>query len=156
MWASLGTPARPGVHAPSGGTGAPPLGQSPAAPGSPPDPSAGGTTQGGLTRRVRGAQMPSTQPLSLRRSGAAAGPQPGRAAGQPQPGAVGQPGSGGPPGHGVPPPAAGPAPGAALGRRRSSGERGEAPASDVYGFLSSFTSGVQRGLDEARRADDGR
>jgi hypothetical protein len=100
--------------------------------------------------------MPSTQPLSLRRSGVAAGPPPGRAAGQPQPGAVGQPGSGGPPGHGVPPPAAGPAPGAALGRRRSSGERGEAPASDVYGFLSSFTSGVQRGLDEARRADDGR
>ncbi|HZA00128.1 MAG TPA: hypothetical protein VE575_15310 [Acidimicrobiales bacterium] len=28
-------------------------------------------------------------------------------------------------------------------------------ADDVYGFLSSFTAGVQRGLDEARTRGDG-
>jgi hypothetical protein len=31
----------------------------------------------------------------------------------------------------------------------ANGEGG--PAKDVYSFLSSFTAGVQRGLDEARR-----
>jgi hypothetical protein len=30
---------------------------------------------------------------------------------------------------------------------------GRAAAGDVYGFLSAFNSGVQQGLDEARRAD---
>ena len=37
--------------------------------GPPPAPDPSGITSGGLTRRVRGAQMPATQPLSLRRSG---------------------------------------------------------------------------------------
>jgi hypothetical protein len=30
---------------------------------------------------------------------------------------------------------------------------GRAAAGDVYGFLSAFSSGVQRGLDEARGVD---
>jgi hypothetical protein len=41
--------------------------------------------------------------------------------------------------------------------RRASGRvmaPGQGPANDVYAFLSSFTAGVQRGLDEARRAAD--
>jgi hypothetical protein len=70
-----------------------------------------------LTRRVRGAQMPTTSPTSLRRT-------------------TGE--------HPVAPgvPAAPPA------------ERGEPPrqtrsADDVYSFLTSFTAGVQRGLDDA-------
>jgi signal transduction histidine kinase len=83
------------------------------------DPNSGGTTSSGLTRRVRGAQMPSTQPLSLRRGDR------GRAEQAPAPGAAAppQPGGNGP--------------------------------NDVYGFLSNFTAGVQRGLDEARRGADG-
>jgi hypothetical protein len=49
----------------------------------------------------------------------------------------------------------------AVRRRDRAGTAGPTPASqhspdDVYGFLTSFTSGVQRGLDEAhtRRRDD--
>jgi hypothetical protein len=84
------------------------------------EPAAPGTTPSGLVRRVKGAQMPAAQPLSLRRSDAAASaPNPPPA---PQP---------------APPPAA--APGGDDGAAR-----------DVYGFLSSFSSGVQRGLDESR------
>jgi hypothetical protein len=75
------------------------------------EPAGSGTTPSGLVRRVKGAQMPAAQPLSLRRSDQAAS---------------------------APPPAA-----AAQG-----GDDGA--ARDVYGFLSSFSSGVQRGLDESR------
>ena len=72
-------------------------------PGARSDPASGGTTRSGLARRVKGAQMPTTQPLSLRR------------------------------------------------REQAEESPGNDPAKDVYSFLSSFTAGVQRGLDEARR-----
>ncbi|HEY8527129.1 MAG TPA: ATP-binding protein, partial [Acidimicrobiales bacterium] len=66
-----------------------------------------GTTASGLTRRVKGTNLPDTDPLTVRR------------------------------------------------RERAA----EAPASppspdDVYGFLTNFTSGVQRGLDEAQGGGD--
>ncbi|HEX6425587.1 MAG TPA: hypothetical protein VFZ79_19015, partial [Acidimicrobiales bacterium] len=80
-----------------------------------------GTTPTGLTRRVRGAQMPTASPLAIRRS-----------AQTPDPGAA-------PPAQG-PPPAAPPA--------RTPEQKQSADA--VYSFLSSFTAGVQRGLDDAR------
>jgi hypothetical protein len=125
LWAGLAklsTGPRPAVR--TGG----PTGNGPGRSGAPPpqqrlDPSSGGTTPGGLARRVRGAQLPTTQPVSLRRGSehAAAG-------------------TGG------------------YGRddRRAANGNGDAvtdddgPAKDVYSFLSSFTAGVQRGLDEAR------
>ncbi|HET9609148.1 MAG TPA: hypothetical protein VFP06_06035, partial [Acidimicrobiales bacterium] len=98
--------------------------------GSPPSPQAGrgqappaggGTTPAGLTRRVRGAQMPTASPLAIRRSGQ-----------QPDPGAA-------PPVQS--PPAAAPPP-------RTPEQKQSADA--VYSFLSNFTAGVQRGLDDAR------
>jgi signal transduction histidine kinase len=70
-----------------------------------------------LTRRVRGAQLPLTEPRTVRRA------------------PVGGP-------SGAPPPAFAP--------RRAAAPAGEMRRSpdDVYGFLTSFTAGVQRGLDE--------
>jgi hypothetical protein len=65
-----------------------------------------------LARRVRGAQMPSTEPLAVRRTGGEAAPASGWAV--------------------QPPPEV----------RRT--------ANDVYSLLTSFTAGVQRGLDEAK------
>jgi hypothetical protein len=82
----------------------------------------GSTTSGGLARRVRGAQMPSTNPLSLRRTD---GPP------------SGAPAAGGPAGPG---PAAPPA--------RTPQQKQSADA--VYSFLTNFTAGVQRGLDESQ------
>jgi hypothetical protein len=87
-----------------------------------------------LTRRVRGAQLPTREPLSLRRTA----DNPRIDAG---PGA----------GYGQDP-----------GPRRGNGENGngragagarhdDSSARDVYSFLTSFTAGVQRGLDEAER-----
>jgi len=74
-----------------------------------------GTTPGGLARRVRGANLPTAQPLRMIRRGE-------------------------------------PAP-------TDSGSRpGDAPSyspDDVYGFLSSFTTGVRRGLDEAGGREHG-
>jgi signal transduction histidine kinase len=96
------------------------------------DPTSGGTTESGLARRVRGAQLPTTQPLSLRRPDEHAGPAP-RDYGRDDHGAAGGNGdtvSGDP-------------------ANVANGDGG--PAKDVYSFLSSFTAGVQRGLDEARR-----
>jgi signal transduction histidine kinase len=100
----------------------------------PPTPTGGSRTASGLTRRVRGAQLPTGEPLSLRRTAddARTGPGPGA-------------------GHGQGP-----------GPRRSNGESGnghagagarhdDSSARDVYSFLTSFTAGVQRGLDEAKR-----
>jgi hypothetical protein len=78
------------------------------------DPTAGGVTSSGLTRRVRGAQLPQNEPLLLRRSGADAG--------------------GGRTGNGEPVP------------ERTPEQRRH--ADDVYGFLTSFTAGVRRGLQE--------
>jgi hypothetical protein len=84
----------------------------------------GGSTTGGLTRRVRGAQLPNTNPVSLR-----------RADGPPPTGSVPAPAA---PGRAAPPP---PPP-------RTPQQRQSADA--VYSFLTNFTAGVQRGLDEAR------
>ncbi|MGH9227438.1 MAG: hypothetical protein ACRD07_01700, partial [Acidimicrobiales bacterium] len=72
----------------------------------------------GLTRRVRGAQLPSTDPTLVRRTWA---------------GGDGPPASGSAPGRSAP---------AASDGRRS--------PDDVYSFLTSFTAGVQRGLDETQ------
>jgi hypothetical protein len=78
---------------------------------------------------VRGAQLPLTQPLSLRRSSEHAGSA-SRDYGRDDHGAASGNGD-------------------AVGGDAANGDSG--PAKDVYGFLSSFTAGVQRGLDEARR-----
>ncbi|HEX6568873.1 MAG TPA: nitrate- and nitrite sensing domain-containing protein [Acidimicrobiales bacterium] len=79
-----------------------------------------GATSGGLTRRVRGAQIPTTEPVRMHRA-----PEPSRPAGRPT----------------TPPP-------------RTAEQR--RAADDVYSFLSSFTAGVRRGLDESatRRGPD--
>jgi hypothetical protein len=93
-----------------------------------------GATGGGLTRRVRGAQMPTTSPLQLRRSDGTP-----HADGSPAPD----------PGPPVLRPPASPswAPAEAA---PPAGQRSER-ADNVYGFLSSFSAGVQRGLDQAQR-----
>jgi signal transduction histidine kinase len=108
---------------PSGAPGGAPMAPGPqhAAPAAGPGHEGQGpTTAGGLTRRVRGAQLPTSQPLSLRRG-------------------TGQPPTDRP----------SPAPGGAGATPGGAG--GDGPAQDVYGFLSNFSSGVQRGLDETRR-----
>jgi hypothetical protein len=89
---------------------------SPVAPAAGPA-SDGGTTSGGLTRRVRGAQLPTTNPLAVRRA------SPGSV-----PGAVAGP---------VPP----------MPARTQTPAR---TADAVYSFLTHFSAGVQRGLDETR------
>ena len=75
---------------------------------------------------MRGAQLPSTQPLSLRRNTTehAGGDTDGYGRADRS--------------------------GAANGNGEA-GQSDSGPAKDVYSFLSSFTAGVQRGLDEARR-----
>ena len=139
-----------------------------------PAPDSAGITTGGLTRRVRGAQMPATQPLSLRRSG-----------GDDRPPAAARPPTAGPPPVSAPPPATAPpsvsAPPPATaplsGLRRGIGPQPTPPVSplpgpggdgspesrrradDVYSFLSSFTAGVRRGLEantqpQPEREDD--
>jgi signal transduction histidine kinase len=85
----------------------------------PPAPGSDGATSGGLTRRVRGAQMPTTSPHAVRRAPTG----PAAPSGQPT----------GP----LRPPQAPPS------------------ADAVYSFLTSFTAGIQRGLDETRRGGDG-
>ncbi|HZA79415.1 MAG TPA: nitrate- and nitrite sensing domain-containing protein [Acidimicrobiales bacterium] len=120
------------------GTGGPP----------PPGPAAP-RTPGGLTRRVRGAQLPPTEPLSLRRSPEPI-PEPPRVGGDIG-GDVGD-ARGGPGGYGHGP---GLRP---RGDTNGNGQNGhtdprhdDSSARDVYSFLTSFTAGVQRGLDEAKR-----
>jgi signal transduction histidine kinase len=100
------------------------------------DPGSGGLTASGLTRRVSGAQLPSTRPRAIRR----VSPEPpaprssGRLAGEPE-------------GHGTP--SAGPG-----DRHGHSGDAGiEAAAGNVYDFLSRFSEGVKRGLADAERSD---
>jgi signal transduction histidine kinase len=96
-----------------------PLTPPPAAPSPPPASSFSSVPPAPpLTRRVRGAQMPTSDPRLVRR--ARVGPDGPRAAGP------------------APPP---PFPAAADGRRSPD---------DVYSFLTSFTAGVQRGLDESK------
>ena len=81
--------------------------------GSPRPAYGGATTAGGLTRRVRGAQIPASDPLLVSRG-------PTRIVG---------------------------------GDGDEDGEQ-SGPTQDVYSFLSGFTAGVQRGLDEAREGAD--
>jgi signal transduction histidine kinase len=94
-------------------------------------------TASGLTRRVRGAQLPTQEPLSLRRT--ARDP---RAAG----------GAGGY-GHarGVRPRGDGNGNGRGNGQAAAGARHDDSSARDVYSFLTSFTAGVQRGLDEVKR-----
>jgi len=118
-----GPPHLPTPNGPGGGGRVPPS----AAPEAP-------RTASGLTRRVRGAQLPTSEPLSLRRT-------------------VENHGMGDGPGAGY---------GHSPGPRSRSGGNGnghvgadarhdDTSARDVYSFLTSFTAGVQRGLDEAKR-----
>jgi len=108
---------------------------------------------------VRGAQMPATQPLSLRRSGGdghppASGPPP--AAPQPVAPPPVAPQSGLRRGVGPQPmPPVTPLPGPGSDGSPESRRR----ADDVYSFLSSFTAGVRRGLEanadpQPEREDD--
>jgi signal transduction histidine kinase len=121
----------------------------------PPPPGPAPPTPGGLTRRVRGAQLPTTEPVALRRP---IGQDPrvgdGSARGDGGPRRRGADGYGGPGssrGYGR-------APGPRLrGDENGNGHAGadarhdDSSARDVFSFLTSFTAGVQRGLDEAKR-----
>ena len=120
------TGPQPGPTAPPGPTGPawPPAGQGGlAGSGWPSAPPADHGAPPPLARRDRGAQMPNTAPVSLRRTSAPASPPVG-----PAPVAPPQPASSPP----VQPPRA---------------------AAEVYGFLASFTAGVQRGLEASRGPD---
>jgi hypothetical protein len=124
--------------------------------------------------------MPNTQTVKLKRSEAAAngGAAPLGRAPMPAPaGSAPRTSPGGPfartptgsqpavrvAGPSTPPPARAPSPGArgtrgapgttpAEGTPSSEGWASERSAKDVYGFLSEFTAGVQRGLDESQPA----
>jgi len=116
-------------------------------------------TASGLARRVRGAQLPQTAPIGLRRNAEPAG----AAAAPPAPAPVPAPAadSGRAPAASAQStqPLAEPADnrhhaatrddGTAAGGVSSSDAQTRS-AKDVYSFLSSFSAGVQRGLDEAR------
>jgi signal transduction histidine kinase len=144
LLAALGRYVPPGVAPPGGpqgpgGPGQPPVWPLTPAGGTPASPFAGGAspftpapppraTPSGLTRRVRGAQLPETHVVPLRGDGPPAAPPPGGLTG----------GLGGPaPGPRVPP-------------------ASHAAASSVQALLASFTAGVERGLDEARQRADSR
>jgi hypothetical protein len=111
-------------------------------------------TASGLARRVRGAQLPQTQPLGLRRPGEAAG-APGGAPTGPMTGGGQAPAVSTPASAPLAPPAdnrhhAASRDDAAAAGGVSSSDAQTRSAKDVYSFLSSFSAGVQRGLDEAR------
>ena len=120
----------------------PPAPSQPALPARQPLPPAdsGGQTASGLARRVRGAQMPSTQPLSVPRAqDHPSGPPAGYR--REDHGTAGRNyklgngnGNGSTHGQGV---------------HRDHDE--STTAGSVYSFLTSFTQGVQRGLDETGR-----
>jgi hypothetical protein len=141
-----GTPmVRPGFP-PQGGPAAPPLRPQPHATptmhsgnvGTAPD-----HTASGLARRVRGAQMPQTQPVGVRRPPTPPPPEPPRGpipAAPPPPGPVDNRRHGGIGDDAAP----------AGGVSSSDAKAETRSAKDVYSFLSSFSAGVQRGLDEAR------
>jgi hypothetical protein len=111
-------------------------------------------TASGLARRVRGAQLPQTQPVGLRRPGEPAAAPGGAPTG---PVTVGghAPAVSGPASAPLAPPAdnrhhAASRDDAAAAGGVSSSDAQTRSAKDVYSFLSSFSAGVQRGLDEAR------
>jgi signal transduction histidine kinase len=118
-------PGEPQTRGPDVGGGRPPQGPPTVVPqpGGPTAPAPPGGTEAGapLTRRVRGAQMPNTSPMSLRHT---TGEHPAAPRGP-----VGQP------------------PDQARQPRQTRS------ADDVYSFLTNFTAGVQRGLDDSRPAD---
>ncbi|MGH9110891.1 MAG: nitrate- and nitrite sensing domain-containing protein [Acidimicrobiales bacterium] len=93
-------------------------------------------TRSGLARRVRGAQLPTTQPLSLRRSGE----HPPVGGGDYRRGGPGTARQG---------PSQWNGDGNGNGRVGPREQPDHSSARDVYSFLTSFTAGVQRGLDEA-------
>jgi signal transduction histidine kinase len=142
-----GTPPASGGAAGGGAAGGGAAGGGAAGGG---DPGAGGQTAGGLTRRVRGAQLPATQPLSVRR----AQEPPSRGDGgyrrddhRTVADFTSTLGNGNGNGNGS-------TNGHTNGRDGAGGDHESSAARDVYGFLTSFTQGVQRGLDEARRAQN--
>ena len=145
-------PPAPGAPAnPPGPPGQPPL--------APPPPPGDQTTAAGLTRRVRGAQLPNTQTVKLRRGESGAGPGAGIGPSSPAP-APRTPPPGGPfvrtPTGQTPAvraPGRGPAPTPTPAPTSAEGWASERSAKDVYGFLSDFTAGVQRGLDETQPAE---
>jgi signal transduction histidine kinase len=157
LWSALATnpPAGPTTRPPANRSWpAPPLvmpaapsgpapatrGPAPAPPG--PGGDGGGLTTGGLTRRVRGAQMPSTQPLSVRRAPDHSSSPPadyGLTDHSPAPSRPHSLGNGNGNGHG-----------SANGRGGAGDQDESSAARGVYAFLTSFTQGVQRGLDESR------
>jgi histidine kinase/DNA gyrase B/HSP90-like ATPase len=96
------------------------------------DSSDAGTTASGLTRRTPGAHLPTTEPLLIRRDDRA-----GLATHGPDQDTRQHMGAGDPPGCITPDNPVG----------------DHSSAQDVYGFLTNFTAGVQRGLDEARESD---
>ena len=106
-------PAPPGPRRPPAGAWPSPPVNTPL----PPPGSGGIPSAQPLARRVRGAQMPTTEPLAVRRTGRDAAAAPRSAV--------------------EPPPEV----------RRT--------ANDVYSFLTSFTAGVQRGLDDAKAPPGG-
>jgi hypothetical protein len=122
-WRQAGPTDRSGPNGPRRGGRVPPAAAPDAA-----------RTASGLTRRVRGAQLPSSEPLSLRRP--VEPPSAGERANRGY-------------GHGL-----GPRPrgdGNGNGRAGAGARHDDSSARDVYSFLTSFTAGVQRGLDEAKR-----
>jgi hypothetical protein len=121
-------PDLPGAAGPGRGPRVPPTG--------PPEAT---RTASGLTRRVRGAQLPTPEPLSLRRT--ADDPRAGD-------GAAGY-------GHvrGLRP-RGGNGNGRGNGHAAAGARHDDSSARDVYSFLTSFTAGVQRGLDEVKRHPD--
>jgi signal transduction histidine kinase len=159
-------PAPPDLGRPGatpGDTGRPPLpnrsgngapgGRGPGGPA--PADAAGGATASGLARRVRGAQLPATQPLNLRRRQDHPSDPPAGYRHHDHDDASGHTlGNGNTNGH-----TNGLANGHDRGRApvdpAASGDRASNAATSVYGFLTSFTQGVQRGLDEARRDPNG-
>ena len=162
-----GTPAvRPGYPSPQSPASAQPLRPEPHATPTMHSGHAGTTpdhTASGLARRVRGAQLPQTQPIGLRRNEPTGAPGPTGPASPPGPVSPPAPvtdGGRGPATSGQPsvplaPPAdnrhhAASRDDAAVAGGVSSSDAQTRSAKDVYSFLSSFSAGVQRGLDEAR------
>jgi signal transduction histidine kinase len=117
-------PGTPAVRA--GGPGFPPQGAPPPHATPTTHASRGEHTASGLARRVAGAQMPQTQPTAIRNRQ------------QPPPPAPIPDRRGGNDGRGAPRDVT------------STDAKDGRSAKDVYSFLSSFSAGVQRGLDEAR------
>jgi signal transduction histidine kinase len=135
-------PWRPGPTAPGSlprrqpGPSDPPGPQGPGRRAPIPPPGGPGPTRtaSGLTRRVRGAQLPSQEPLSLRRT--AEDPPARDSAGYGHVRGLRPRGGGN--GHGN-------------GHAAGGAQHDDSSARDVYSFLTSFTAGVQRGLDEVQR-----